>query len=106
MAGSSGTLVHREWECESIKDKEVNQRASGVQRLPAGLAGREMLIQLDELCVGSLESWRVKEDKDISSVTSLYFSSPLRPACVYQRINSNNDKDFFFFFRSSFTLFD
>lgn len=84
------TGAQREGEFESIKDKEkVNQRASGVQRLAAGLAGRERLIQLDELCVGSLESWRVKED--ISSINSAYLSPSLCPACVYQRINSNND---------------
>lgn len=84
------TGAQREGECESIKDKEkVNQRASGVQRLAAGLAGRERLIQLDELGVGSLESWRVKEDKDISGINSAYL-------CVYQRINSNNDNRGFF----------
>lgn len=77
------TLVSRERQRKGVKKtkrRSAHQRASGVQRLAEGLAGRETLIQLDELCVGSLESWRVKEDKDISGVHSVYLSPSLRRA--------------------------
>lgn len=60
-----------------MEDKEKVRTPHSVWCVAEGLAGRERLIQLDQPCAQSLESWQVKEDKEISRVHRVYLSPSL-----------------------------